>query len=116
VKYVGLHWPLLPYSLPELERGDVGRRQDLDLVAGRLEHRLDQPLVLPGQAAEQDGDLVAFLGREGALDRGRHRNLRGPPPWAVVGQPPLAHAGTIDVDVRRHADELLDRGLRFCIV
>ena len=54
---------------PELESSDVRRRQQLNLVAGRLKHRSNQPLVLPGQAAKEDRDAVALGRRERPFNR-----------------------------------------------
>jgi hypothetical protein len=53
--------------LAELKRRHIGGRQHLDLVPGRLEHGLDQLLVLPGQSPDEHRDPVSFGRREGAL-------------------------------------------------
>src|SRR4029450_3598204 len=44
----------------KLERGDIGNGHDLHAVASRLERRLQQRIVLPGEPADQDRDAIAF--------------------------------------------------------
>ncbi len=55
--------------LAELEGRHVGHRHDFAAIAAALEHRLDHAFVLPGEAAEEDGHLAAFLGGKGPFDR-----------------------------------------------
>src|SRR5262249_1272600 len=52
-----------------LEPGDVGDGELLAAIAAALEDGADQVFVLPGEAAEQDGDVLALLCREGTFDR-----------------------------------------------
>ena len=53
--------------LAGLERGDVRHRQLLAAVAAALKDGADQVFVLPGEAAEQDGHLVALFGGKCSL-------------------------------------------------
>jgi hypothetical protein len=52
-----------------LEAGDVRDRKLLAVVTATLEHGANQVFVLPSEAAKQNGDAVALLGRERPLDR-----------------------------------------------
>jgi hypothetical protein len=65
VKYVGLHCPLLPYSLPIWKAGTSG--------TGNFSQRYPQPwktanqiFVLPREAAEQNRHTAAFFCRKGS--------------------------------------------------
>ena len=54
--------------LARLEGSDVGDGEFLATVAAALEDGTDQVFVLPSEAAEQDGDVLALLRCEGTLD------------------------------------------------
>ena len=45
VKYVGLHWPRLPNSLPAWRPRVVGQLEHLDVVAEAAERALDEEVV-----------------------------------------------------------------------
>ncbi len=61
--------PVVAVLLAELEGRDVRHRQDVAAIAAAFEDGLDDLLVFPGQAAEEDGHLAALLGGEGPLHR-----------------------------------------------
>ena len=61
--------PVVAEFLAELEGRHVGHRQLFAAITAALEDGANQVLMLPGEAAKQNGDPAALFGREGALDR-----------------------------------------------
>jgi hypothetical protein len=60
--------PVIPKLFARLEAGDVRDRKLLAIVSATLEHGANQVLVLPGEAAKQNRNAVAFLGCKRSLD------------------------------------------------
>jgi hypothetical protein len=65
---------VVPVLFAELEPRDVRRRQQLDLVARRLEGGAKEPFVFPRQPAEQDSDARSF----GCCKRPLNRTMEVP--------------------------------------
>src|SRR5262249_27238092 len=55
--------------LAGLEGVDVRHRELFAAVAAPLKNSADEVFVLPRKTTEEDGDVLALLGRKGALDR-----------------------------------------------
>ena len=53
----------------QLKGRDVRHRHNLATISAAFEDGLDHAFMLPGQAAEKDGNLAALLGAERPLDR-----------------------------------------------
>ena len=59
--------PVIAKLLAGLECGNVGNRQLLAAIAASLEDGANQVLVLPGEAAKQNGYPIPLVGGEGSL-------------------------------------------------
>ena len=64
-----MHCPLLPNSFPGLEVSDYRSGDVLAAIAAAVEDGLDHLLVLPGETAEENRDVVALRPGEGSLHR-----------------------------------------------
>ena len=64
----GIALAVVAVLLAQLEGRDVGHRQNVAAISAAFKHRLDHPLVFPGQATEEDGHLVALFRGEGLFD------------------------------------------------
>ena len=62
MKYVGLHCPLLPYSLPAWNASVLGVGKQPGVVAEVLERALDQVFVAEREAAEQQRGVGSLVG------------------------------------------------------
>src|SRR5436190_2977430 len=65
----GVALSIVAVLLAELETRHIGRRQERNFIAGRFERGPNQPLMLPGEAAEKNGDAVAFGRRKRPFHR-----------------------------------------------
>src|SRR5262245_22370530 len=79
---------VIPKLFSELEPRAVWGGQQLDLVAGRLKRRSNQPLVLPGESPEQDRHAISLSRCERPFDRTMKMGAL-PAPLPVLEPAPL---------------------------
>ena len=63
----GIALPVVAVFFAQLKGGDVGHGQNVAAISAALKHRLDDALMFPGEAAEENGHLAALFGGEGLL-------------------------------------------------
>src|SRR5271165_2871936 len=64
----GIALPVVAVFLAQLKALDIRHLHDFAAITTSFKHSLDDPLVLPRQATEENGYLASLLGGEGPLN------------------------------------------------